>query len=163
MEALISQYLPMMHCGPYSATLTLKHKLISCSIPPRINRGPSTCFLSRFCLFLFPHSCLSLSPQVPPSPPAPCGVEMHLCERTYSKCPCAVHQHLWVCVHWQYEKGWDFSYWEPSASAGKLVNFFWGNIKIQQPSVRLLRWMRLASIVTADNQTSTKLLPKTTF
>lgn len=54
MRALISQGLPMMHCGSHWATLTLKHKLISRSIPPRTNRRPSTCFLSRFCLFLFP-------------------------------------------------------------------------------------------------------------
>lgn len=99
----------MMHCGSHWATLALKHKLISCSIPPRINRRPSTCFLSRFCLFLFPPLCLTLSPQFPPLPPAPCTVEMHSCERAYSKCPCAVHQHLWVCVHWhngQNERVW---------------------------------------------------------
>lgn len=68
MGAFVSQGPSMMHCGSHWATLLLKHKLISCSTPPRINRGPSTCFLSRFCLFLFPPSHLTLSPPPPPPP-----------------------------------------------------------------------------------------------
>lgn len=126
MGALISQGLLMMHCGSYWATLALEHKLISCSIPPRINRGPSTCFLSRFCLFLFPPSCLTLSPHPP----------LRLLHPALLKCTrasaCTVNVRV-RCINIfesvctgrmrKYELE-GLKQREPSASAGKLENFF---------------------------------------
>lgn len=165
MEALISQGLLMMHCGSHWATLALEHKLISCSIPPRINRGPSTCFLSRFCLFLFPPSYLTLSPHPP----------LGLLHPALLKCTRASACTVNVCMRCinifeSVRTGRMRKVWVSRIKTVRALSIcreigklFSGPIKIQQPSTRLLRWMRLASIVKPDNQTSIKLLSITTF
>lgn len=72
------------------------------------------------------------------------------CERTDGVFVCAPSEWEGVSERWLKKKKR-----EVSASAGKLSNFFRATLRY----TRLLRWMRLASIVNPDS----KLLPITTF
>lgn len=170
------------------ATLLLKHKLISCSHPPSINHRPSTCSPLHPRLLLFPTQ-ISLLPPLPILPPHILHLSLLTCTRALTcgrvhvGTPLGLARGAWwpnVQGCWELEAEEagieDRKLWGLEASAErsraasrraahrKIEELFSCHIKMHQPSTMgLCADSGGSPIVRANNQTSIKLLPRTTF